>query len=52
MQTGMTFGNSNDNPILGTREYSVEFDDGEVSKLTEHVIAESMYAACDDPGNE
>ena len=42
---GNAVGRSNDNPILDTREYSVEFDDGEVSKLTEHVIAESMYAA-------
>ena len=42
---GNDVGRSNDNPILDTREYSVEFDDGEVSKLTEHVIAESMYAA-------
>ena len=52
MQTGMPFGKSNDNPILGTREYSVEFDDGEVRKLTGNVIVESMYAACDDSGKD
>ena len=45
-------GGSNDNPILDTMEYSVEFDDGEFSELTANVIAESMYAACDDSGNE
>ena len=46
------FGKRNNNPILETREYRVEFDDGEVRKLTANVIVESMYAACDDSGNE
>ena len=45
-------GSSNDNLILDTREYSVKFDDGEVSKLTANVIAESMYASYDDFGNK
>ena len=40
----------NNNPILDTREYCVEFDDGEVSERTENVIAESIYTACDDSG--
>jgi len=39
---------ANANPILDTREYLVEFDDGEVSELTANVIAQSMYAMCDD----
>ena len=43
---------TNGNPILDTREYCVGFDDGEVSELAENMIAESMYAACDDSGNE
>ena len=43
---------SNDNPILYTRKYCVEFDDGEVRKLTENVIEESMYDACDGDGND
>ncbi len=45
-------GSSNDNPILDTCEYTVEFDDGDVSKLTANLIAESMYAQCDPDGNQ
>ena len=39
-------------PILNTWEYRIEFDDEEVSKVIENVITESMYAECDDSGNE
>ena len=42
----------NDNPILDTQEYCFEFDDGKVRKLTASVIVESMYAPCDDYGND
>ena len=49
---GNFFGIRNDNPILDTHEYLVEFVDGDISKLTETFIAESMYAECDDSGNE
>ena len=49
---GNAIGSMNDNPIIDTREYHVDFDDGEVRKLTANVIAESMYDACDDGGNE
>ena len=45
---GNFVGRENDNPILDTREYSAEFDDWEVRKLTTIVIAESIYAACND----
>ena len=48
---GNVIGRVNDNPLFVTREYCVEFDDMEVSILTANVIAESMYAACDDNGN-
>ena len=44
-------GNANANPILDTREYEVEFDDGGVSHLTANMIAQSMYDMCDDEGN-
>ena len=33
---GNTVRRKNDNPILDTREYHVEFDDGEVSKPAEN----------------
>ena len=49
---GNDVGRSNDNPILDTREYNVEYDDGEVRELMANVSAESMYAACNDYGNE
>ena len=45
-------GRANANPILDTRRYEVEFPDGEVTELTANVIAESMYAQCDEEGNE
>ena len=40
------------NPILNTREYTVQFEDGEVTELTANSIAESMYAQCDPDGNQ
>ena len=49
---GNSIGRKNDNPILDTRKYRAEFDDGEVSEIMADVIAESMYAACNDDGNE
>ena len=41
---------TNPNPILDTREYTVIFDDGDVTDLTANLIAESMYARCDPTG--
>jgi hypothetical protein len=32
--------------------YCVEFDNGDICKLTANVIAESMYASCNADGNE
>ena len=49
---GNSIGRKNYNPILDTREYRVDFDDGEVSELTEKIIAESMHAVCNDSGNK
>ena len=49
---GNVIGRTNDNPILDTRGYCVEFDYGEVRKMTEKLIAESMYASFDDSGNK
>ena len=49
---GDPIGNSNANPIMDSRVYRVEFDDGDVCELTANVIAESMYASCDADGNE
>ena len=49
---GNVIGRSNANPILDTREYEVKFYDGDVTKLTTNAIAESMYAMCDENGNQ
>ena len=45
---GNVIGRSNANPILDTREYKVNFEDGDVTELTANAIAESMYAMCDE----
>ncbi len=49
---GNTKGRANDNPILDTREYTVTFDDGDVTKLSANLIAESMYSQSDPDGNQ
>ena len=36
------------NPILDTSIYNVEFSDGENAELGSNVIAECMYAQCDN----
>ena len=41
----------NANPILDSRWYEVEFDDGEVTDLTENIIVERMYDQCDENWN-
>ena len=43
-------GLSNDNSILDTREYVVQFDDSDSTELTANMIAESMYSQCDPDG--
>ena len=49
---GNVTGRHNSNPIRDTREYRVEFDDGDVTELTANVIAENMYAQCDNDGHQ
>ena len=44
-------GHANSNPILDTCEYTVTFDDDDVTKLTANLITESIYAQCDPNGN-
>jgi hypothetical protein len=45
-------GLANDNHILDTREYVVQFDDGDSTELTANLIADSMYSQCDPDGYE
>ena len=45
-------GRSNQNPILDTHLYEVEFPKGAMTELAANIIAESIYAQCDDNGSE
>jgi hypothetical protein len=46
-------GLANDNPILDTREYVVQFDDGSKEiELNANAIAESLYSQCDPDGHK
>jgi preprotein translocase subunit Sss1 len=47
---GKPSGLSNDNPILDTREYEVEFADGDVLEYAANVIAENLYSSVDQDG--
>ena len=49
---GNPIGRSNQNPILDTQLYEVDFQGGEMTELAANVIAESLYAQCDVDGNE
>ncbi len=49
---GDPIGNANTDPIMDSRIYHIEFDDGNVCELTVNIIAESMYASCNADGNE
>jgi hypothetical protein len=42
---GNVIGRANDNPILDTRSYVVDFDDGDTTELTANLKAESKYYA-------
>ena len=51
-QDGAIKGTRNENPLLDTRTYDVEFDDGEVNEYTANVIAENMVSQIDRDGQE
>jgi len=51
-QEGTLRGVRNQNPILDTRTYEVEFPNGEAAAYAANVIAENMYAQCDAEGNQ
>ena len=45
-------GTRNQNPILDTCTYQVEFPDGQLGEYSANIIAENMYAQCDGMGNQ
>jgi hypothetical protein len=49
---GNPVGRANDNPILDTRTFIVDFDDGNQTVLTDNMIAEPLYLQCDPDGNQ
>ena len=50
-QDGNPIGKRNANPILDTREYKVEFQDGATDTFTANIIAENLYSQVDSEGN-
>ena len=48
---GIPIGTADQNPLLDTRMYEVEFVDGEKASLTANYIAENLFAQVDDEGN-
>jgi hypothetical protein len=49
---GNPIGLANTNPILGTREYTFTFEDGDETVLNANLIAEATYLQCDPDGNQ
>jgi hypothetical protein len=47
---GREMGTRAQNPILDTREYEVEFQDGSTDTFTANVVAENLYSQVDDEG--
>ena len=48
---GRLIGSSNNNPILDTRIFEVEFPDGHLEDYSTNKIAESLYSQVDEEGN-
>ena len=48
---GLPIGTANDNPVLDSRIYEVEFPDGHKASLAANVIAENLFAQVDPEGN-
>ena len=48
---GLPIGTANDNPILDTRMYEVEYADGHKASMAANAIAQNMFAQVDEDGN-
>ena len=48
---GIPIGTADQNPLLDTRMFEVEFADGEKASLAANYIAENLFAQVDDEGN-
>jgi hypothetical protein len=49
---GTVRGRANNNSMLDTRTYEIEFPDGRSDEYTTNVIAENMYDQCDIEGRQ
>jgi hypothetical protein len=49
--SGKPIGKANNNPVLDSRLYKVEFHDGHIEHITASNIAECMFAQVDEEGN-
>ena len=49
---GNPLGTAHETSILDTRQYIVEFNDGDEAELSANVIANNMYSQCDPDGNQ
>ena len=49
---GSDLGTANPNPILDTRVYEVEFEDGAQAEFAANIIAENMWSQCDSEGQQ
>ena len=45
-------GKRNNNPLLDTHEYLVEFPDGSIGEYTTNIIAEHLYSQVDSEGRQ
>ena len=50
-EKGRVIGNYNENPVLNTLVYNVEFPDGEIKKYAANIIAENVLSQCDVDGH-
>ena len=48
---GLPIGTSNDNPLMDTRIYEVEYLDGHKASLSANSIAQNLFATIDEEGN-
>jgi hypothetical protein len=48
---GRPIGTANDNPLLDTREYEVEFLDGHVESMSANLIAQHLFSQVDEEGH-
>jgi hypothetical protein len=49
---GTLAGTANTNPMLDTRNYVVDFPDCRSDEYTANIIAQNMYAQCDEVGKQ